>query len=147
MIKILRAKRPDALEFYNLEAKCFEMEADNDDTVYYWVPILSYQCCLKAVLDGKIVGGLVSMPTFEGKWYLNSLFVDPEHRRQGIADKLMERMKELATQGTMILDIKTDRPYLVKFYERHGFKLDKLSTDHYYDNTDRLIMVRDAPAR
>ena len=142
MIEILRAGRSDALEFYRLEAKCFGMEEDNDDTTYYWVPILSYQCCLKAVLDGKIVGGLVSMPTFEGRWYLNSLFVDPEYRRRGIADKLMEKMKELATQDAMILDVKTDRPYLVRFYEKHGFKIDKLSTDHYYDGTDRLIMVR-----
>ncbi len=147
MIEILRAGKDDAREFYKLEAKCFEMEEDNEDTMYYWVPILSYQCCLQAVLDGRIVGGLVSMPTFEGKWYLNSLFVDPEYRRQGIADKLMAKMKELATQDAMVLDVKTDRPYLVKFYERHGFRLDKLSTDHYYDDSDRLIMVRDAQAR
>ena len=144
MIEIFRAKLSDALEFYKLEAKCFEMEEDNEDTTYYWVPILSYQCCLKAVVDGKIVGGLVSMPTFEGKWYLNSLFVDPECRRRGIADKLMEKMKELATQDVMMLDVKTDRPFLVQFYERHGFKLDKTSVNHYHDDSDRFIMVRDA---
>ena len=144
MIEILRAGKSDAPEFYRLEAKCFEMEEDNEDTTYYWVPILAYQCCLKAVAYEKIVGGLVSMPTFEGKWYLNSLFVDPEYRRRGIADKMMERMKELATRDTMILDVKTDRQYLVEFYERHGFKLDKTSVNHYHDNSDRFIMVCDA---
>ncbi len=146
-MEISRAGRSDAQEFYRLEAKCFDMDEDNEDTTYYWVPILQYQCCLKAVHDKKIVGGLVSMPTFEGKWYLNSLFVDPAYRRLGIADKLMEKMKELATQDTMILDVKTDRPYLVEFYKKHGFVLDALSVGHYYDDSDRFIMIRLPPAR
>ena len=143
-MKILRAVVSDAVEFYELEARCFEMKYDNEDTTYYWTPILHHQCCLKAVLGGKIVGGLVSMPTFEGKWYLNSLFVDPDYRRRGIANKLMDRMKGLAAQKTMVLDVKTDRPYLVEFYRRHGFEIAGTSRNHYGDGEDRFMMVRRA---
>ena len=106
--------------------------------------ILHYQCCLKAVLGGKIVDGLVSMPTFAGKWYLNSLFVDPDYRRRGIADKLMEGMKGPAAQKTMVLGVKTDRPYLVEFYRRHGFEPVGTSRNHYGDGEDRFMMVRRA---
>ena len=142
-IAISRARRADAGEFYRLEAKCFDMENDSADTVYYWVPILSYQCCYKATIDGKIVGGIVSMPTFEKRWYLNSLFVDPAYRRAGIATKLMEKMFKAAWQEDMILDVKTDRPHLLAFYESFGFRNVKLSKDHYYDDSDRFLMVRD----
>ena len=143
-MKILRAGVSDAVEFYELEAGCFEMKYDNEDTTYYWTPILHHQCCLKAVLGGKIVGGLVSMPTFEGKWYLNSLFVDPDYRRRGIANKLMDRMKGLAIQKTMVLGVKTDRPYLVEFYRLHGFEIVGTARNHYGDGEDRFMMVRRA---
>ena len=42
-IEIVRAVKADAMEFYKLEAKCFEMEGNDADTLYYWVPIPSYQ--------------------------------------------------------------------------------------------------------
>ena len=28
----------------SLRQKCFEMDGNDADTLYYWVPILSYQC-------------------------------------------------------------------------------------------------------
>ena len=84
------------------------------------------------------------MPTFAGKWYLNSLFVDPDYRHRGIANKLMEGAKGLAAHKTLVLDVKTDRPYLVEFYRRHGFELVGMSRNHYGDGEDRFMMVRRA---
>ena len=143
-IEIVRARKDDAQEFYRLEAKCFEMD-EEEDTLYYWVPILSYQCCYKAVADGsRIVGGIVSMPTFDRQWYTNSLFVDPEYRRRGIAGRLMRKVIDVAWYDDMILDVKTDRPHLLKFYGALGFERQYRSVDHYHDESDRFIMVRRA---
>ena len=142
-IEIARAVKADAMEFYKLEAKCFEMDGNDADTLYYWVPILSYQCCYKAVVDGsKIVGGIVAMPTFDKKWYINSLFVDPEYRRRGIANRLMQKVMDVAWFQDMILDVKTDRPHLIDFYNMWGFETVRHSVDHYSDDSDRFIMVR-----
>ena len=143
-IEIVRAGKNDAREFYRLEAKCFEMD-EGEDTLYYWVPVLSYQCCYKAVVDGsRIIGGVVSMPTFDKQWYINSLFVDPEYRRRGIANRLMQKVMDVAWHGDMILDVKTDRPHLIGFYNAWGFEKRSLSVDHYSDDSDRFIMVRQA---
>lgn len=142
-IRIARAKKRDALEFYRLEARCFEMEGNDEDTLYYWVPILSYQCCYKAVTDGsRIVGGVVSMPTFDRRWYINSLFVDPEYRRRGIACRLMNKVIDAAWYDEIILDVKTDRPHLLEFYGSLGFAKRYRSRDHYGDGSDRFILVR-----
>ena len=43
-IEMVRAVKADAMKFYKLEARCFEMDGNDADTLYYWVPILSYQC-------------------------------------------------------------------------------------------------------
>ena len=142
-IGIVRAVKADAMEFYRLEAKCFEMDGNDADTLYYWVPILSYQCCYKAVAGGsKIVGGVVAMPTFERKWYINSLFVDPAYRRRGIANRLMQKVVDVAWFKDMMLDVKTDRPHLIDFYNMLGFETVRHSVDHYSDDSDRFIMVR-----
>ena len=147
MLTISRATVSDRREFYALEAKCFEMKYDDGDTTYYWTPILLHQFCLKAVLDGKIVGGLVSMPIHDRRWYLNSLFVDPECRRMGVATKLMDRMIGDAWLHDMVLDVKTDRPYLVEFYRSFGFEITDRSTNHYGDDEDRFYMEKSASGR
>ena len=144
MISISRATMNDRREFYTLEAKCFDMRYDDADTAYYWTPILLHQYCLKAVLDGNILGGLVSMPIHEKKWYLNSLFVDPNHRLRGIAKKLVLRMFKDAWLHDMVLDVNTNRPYLVEFYRSMGFKVIGRSVDHYGDGEDRFHMERNA---
>ena len=139
-IDIILAGRKDACDFYKLEAKCFEMD-ENPDTLYFWVPILEYQYCYKAVYDDSLVGGIVSMPTRDKKWYINSLFVDPKYRRKKIASMLLEKLVDIA-QCDIILDVKTDRPYLLKFYLDRGFKKEQLSVGHYYDGSDRFIMQK-----
>ena len=145
-IRIVRAGRDDALEFYRVEARCFDMDGNDQDTLYYWVPILTYQCCYKAVTaDSRIVGGVVSMPTFDRQWYINSLFVDPEYRMRGIARRLMDKVMSVAWHDDMILDVKTDRPHLMKFYASLGFVKQYHSVDHYRDDSDRFILVRKAP--
>ena len=144
MASISRATVDDRREFYFLEARCFDMSYDDDDTTYYWTPVLLHQYCLKATIDGRIVGGLVSMPTNDRKWYLNSLFVDPDHRGVGIARKLMIYMLENAWLRDMVLDVKTDRPYLVKFYGSFGFEITGRSANHYGDGEDRFHMERKA---
>lgn len=146
-METLRAGRADAEGFYRLEARVFEMDWNSEDTEYYWVPILEHQCCHKAVEDGIIVGGIVSMPTFNREWYINSLFVDPEYRRRGIATKLMECVMRDAWHQTMVLDVKTDRPHLLEFYKSFGFKTEGRSHNHYGDGEDRFIMRRRASCR
>ena len=55
-----------------------------------------------------------------------------------------EGVKGLAAHKTLVLDIKTGRPYLVEFYRRHGFELVGTSRNHYGDGEDRFMMVRRA---
>ena len=144
-VRIVRAGREDALEFYRTEAACFDMDADDNDTLYYWTPVLEYMFCLKAVTeDGRIVGGAVTMPTYDRRWYVNSLFVLPEYRRRGVARRMMDMVVSAAEQRgcSMVLDVKTDRPHLLKFYGSLGFAASYRSADHYRDGEDRFIMTR-----
>ncbi len=142
-VEIVPAGVKDACDFYRLEAKCFGMD-ENPDTLYFWVPILEHQHCYKAVCGGSLVGGIVSMPTRDKRWYINSLFVDPMYRRKKIASGLLGKIVGIA-RCDIVLDVKTDRPHLVEFYQERGFKKEKTSVGHYYDGSDRFIMQKAHP--
>jgi ribosomal protein S18 acetylase RimI-like enzyme len=140
-VKVSLASHEDALRFLELEALCFEMEL-NRDTTYFWTPVVEYLWAYKAEVGDRIVGGVIAMPTRRGDWYVNSLFVHPSFRNHGIASRLLERVLGAAEGGRVLLDVKTDRPYLQKFYKRFGFERKKVLTDYYRDGTDRFLLVR-----
>jgi len=140
-IKVSLASHEDVLRFLELEALCFEMQP-NRDTTFFWTPVVEYLWAYKAEVGRRIVGGVIAMPTRRGDWYVNSLFVHPRFRNHGIASQLLERVLGVAEGGKVLLDIKTDRPSLLRFYGRFGFERKKILTNYYRDGTDRLLLVR-----
>lgn len=142
-VQIARAGKQDAKEFYELEAKCFEMDYNDKDTMYYWMPILDHMLCYKAVDLGRIVGGIVSMPTYDRRWYINSLFVDPAYRRRRIGIRLVDKVLKNAWPECIItLEIKTDRPHLLELYGRLGFAQVDVAHNYYLDGSSRFVMQR-----
>lgn len=58
--------------------------------------------------------------------------------------KMMDVVVSVAEQRgcSMVLDVKTDRPHLLKFYDSLGFAMSYRSVDHYRDGEDRFNMTR-----
>ena len=87
--------------------------------------------------ENKIVGFTQLYPLFSSTnlkklWLLNDLFVDQNHRGQGISILLIDEVKKLCkeTKAHGII-LETDKTNFVgnKLYPRTGFKLD---TEHNY---------------
>lgn len=84
-----------------------------------------------AYLNGEIVGfaALVNESVaegFSGTPYLDHLFVDEAHRKQGIATKLVDKIIELARENNKVLYLVTVSHEL--FYKKLGFKTIAKST-------------------
>jgi ribosomal protein S18 acetylase RimI-like enzyme len=138
---ICLASHEDASRLLELEALCFEMEP-NVDTTYFWTPVVEYLWTYKAEVRRKIVGGVIAMPTREGTWYVNSLFVHPRYRKRGIATQLLRQVLRVARGRSVVLDVKTDRPSLLDFYRNFGFTAERILPNYYRDGTDRILLVR-----
>ncbi len=137
----IRPVRPsDAVPFLRLEARCFGMRYCSN-SLYYWRPILDYCWAYVASRDNEILGGVIAMPTRQGKVYINSLFVHPRMRGQGIGSQLLKTVLRLSTVG-FILDVKSSKEGLIEMYERHGFRTTREEMDYYLDGSDRVIMER-----
>lgn len=65
-------------------------------------------------------------------WILNDLFVHEDYRRQGVADALVEKSKELAVKTKskgIVLETQIDNIKAQELYNKLGFKKDE---KHYY---------------
>lgn len=140
-IAITLAEAKDTSHFLDLEALCFGMTR-NPDVTYFWTPAVNYLWSYKAEIKGKMVGGIISMPTRDGKWYVNSLFVHLKYRRLGIAKQLLTKIIRIAGKRKILLDVKTDREFLLEFYAKYGFKIHKYMKNYYWDGTDRYLMTK-----
>jgi len=80
-------------------------------------------------LNNKVVGITLAelIPNNKTDAYLNTLFVDKEHQKQGVGkimfDFIMDYLKNLGIK-TVIINIHKNSPMEIGFFEKYGFQLD-----------------------
>jgi len=81
---------------------------------------------LVGVIENRVVATV--MGGYEGhRGWANYLAVEPAHQRQGLGRRMMQAVEEkLLAMGCpkLNLQVRTDNPSAVKFYERIGYKTD-----------------------
>lgn len=93
-----------------------------------------------AILDHIMVGFTQLYPIFSSvsmqrAWLLNDLFVAPEARGSGAADKLLKAAQQMGADTSsrwMVLQTATTNHRAQKVYERNGWKKDHAYFSYYY---------------
>jgi len=117
------ALREDPLSFGNTLAK-FERQ---DDTAH--LDRLANGRVFGAFVRDQIVGSAAwnaqTYPTEAHRGLVTSVFVLPDHRGTGVAEKLMSRIIEDATGKVLQLElgVATQEPRAVAYYEKMGFAI------------------------
>ncbi len=133
----------DAEVAAELDSKCFGREACNREYFFhaaqnerreFWV----------AERDGKIIacaGAELDSDTAE----IESLAVDPEYRRQGIATilliKLLNAIKKRGV-SFIVLEVRPSNKPAIALYKSFGFQIVEREKDYYLDE-DAWIMAKD----
>ena len=133
----------DAEVAAELDSKCFGAEACDreyffraaqDERQEFWV----------AERDGKVIacaGAELDSDTAE----IESLAVDPEYRRQGIATilllKLLDAIKKRGATF-IVLEVRPSNKAAIALYKSFGFQIVEREKDYYLDE-DAWIMARD----
>ena len=98
---------------------------------------------------GELLGYLI-ISRYVDAWHVMNVAVDPEHRRQGIASRLLDRLFELTAgdgRRGYTLEVRVSNTSAIKLYERMGFRARGVRRGYYTDNReDALIMWREPVA-
>jgi [ribosomal protein S18]-alanine N-acetyltransferase len=97
--------------------------------------------CLAADAGDDLVGYLVCS-RYDRVWHLMNVAVDPEHRRGGIATRLIsELFDEAGDELPFTLEVRMSNREAIAMYERFGFRSAGFRRRYYHDNgEDALIM-------
>ena len=104
--------------------------------------------CLGAV-DGATdeLAGYLIISRYVDAWHVMNVAVDPDHRRQGIASLLLNRLFELTSGRSRrgyTLEVRVSNAGAIKLYEELGFRPRGVRRGYYTDNReDALIMWKD----
>jgi [ribosomal protein S18]-alanine N-acetyltransferase len=103
--------------------------------------------CLAAAHEDRLIGYLVCS-RYADVWHLMNVAVPPEHRRRGIARRLLERLfEESGPDARYTLEVRTSNHAAIAMYERFGFQPAGHRRRYYHDNgEDALIMWLEAPS-
>ena len=102
--------------------------------------------CLGA-FDGDSLIGYLIISRYVDAWHVMNVAVRPDHRRQGIASLLLNRLFELTagrSRRGYTLEVRVSNAGAIRLYEELGFRPRGVRRGYYTDNReDALIMWKD----
>ena len=85
--------------------------------------------------------GLISYSLIYDRIELEYIWVHIEHRKKGIASKLMDMMINDDVKN-ITLEVNVKNQDAIKLYEKYGFKIVSVR-EKYYGNDDAYLMIRE----
>ena len=85
--------------------------------------------------------GLISYSLIYDRIELEYIWVHIEHRKKGIASKLMDIMIDEDVKN-ITLEVNFKNQGAIKLYEKYGFKIVSVR-EKYYGNDDAYLMIRE----
>lgn len=94
--------------------------------------------------DGARVMGCIALrplPQMERAGEIKRMYVKPDYRGRGVAERLLKALEEYAAGAgyrTLYLDTKDDLTTAIRFYRRHGYE----ACERYNENPQATMFMR-----
>ena len=145
MIRVERAMRAQAEEAYAIVAEYYEAVEVmvREDEAEFRAKYFGPGAGIWLARDGAVVGCIALRPLKEiaGCGEVKRLYVKPEYRGQGIAERLLEALEAYARESgyeAIYLDSKDDLKAALRFYARHGYA----DCERYNENPQATVFMR-----
>lgn len=99
--------------------------------------------------EGAAVVGCIALrplPQLDHAGEIKRMYVKPEVRGQGIAERLLKALESYATESgyrTLYLDTKDDLTTAIRFYQQHGYE----ACERYNENPQATMFMKKGLAR
>jgi [ribosomal protein S18]-alanine N-acetyltransferase len=102
--------------------------------------------CLGAFVDNVLIGYVI-VSRYVDAWHVMNLVVAPEHRREGIATRMLATLFDLTADDDrrgFTLEVRVSNEAAIELYSGLGFTGQGIRRGYYTDNReDALIMWRE----
>lgn len=133
-------------EVLRLNIRCFR-EGDNY-TKYTFDYLLNEprSVSYRAVADGKeMVGFAFMMENENGAAHLTTIGIAPEHRRRGLAAKLLDHVEKAAVNrglSTVVLEVRAGNVGAQRLYQLAGYTVMQRIRKYYTNGEDCFLMMK-----
>jgi len=133
-------------EVLRLNMRCFR-KGDNY-TKYTFDYLLNEPRTLSYRMNtpaGEMVGFAFVMVKENSSAHITTIGVAPEHRRRGVAARLLERMEESLRKreiGTVMLEVRVSNTDAQNLYRRAGFMVVQRVGKYYNNGEDCFLMMK-----
>ncbi len=144
-ITVRRAEERDLDAITLIEARCFEGQDPWSKNAFYNEIVENADRTLYLIAEkDQTVIGYMGVWKILDEGHITNVAVDPDYRRQHIAEKIIEEMiKRTSEEGitSWTLEVRADNEPAIRLYEKTGFREEGVRPGYYeYDGTDALIM-------
>ncbi|GIU81479.1 MAG: ribosomal-protein-alanine N-acetyltransferase [Acidobacteria bacterium] len=143
-IKVATLDRID--EIYKVHQKCFKREERYSKSIFNHLlssPTAIGYCVFTS--DDKIVGSIFVTLEENGVGHISTIGILPEHRRRGLAQRLLSHVEEmLKEKGLTIirLEVRVSNIPAQNLYRKLGFAIVQRLAGYYSDGEDGFLMVK-----
>jgi len=140
-MKIKRVEPSDLKHIVEIEAAsfkdpwpriAFESELWNSDSMF-----------LKAVIKDNIIAYMILRKLVD-EFHIMNIAVAPEHRKKGIAQKLLTYALENLKGGKLLLlEVRNSNKAAIALYQKNGFTVLHTRKRYYSDGEDAIVMTKE----
>jgi ribosomal-protein-alanine N-acetyltransferase len=144
VVKRLSIKDIDRLLRLNL--RCFKQGENYTRHTFNYLLTQPQSLGLMAeTTSGEMAGFVLLMNNPDGAAHITTVGVAPEHRRRGIARRLIEATEVLLRNksvSTVVLEVRVSNTAAQELYAQAGYSIVKRMTRYYHNGEDGYLMVK-----
>jgi ribosomal-protein-alanine N-acetyltransferase len=133
-------------ECWRLDQRCFvDGEAYSRDTFEYLLTSPESVAYRAVTPDGALIGFVVGLVEPDRTGHITTLGVAPEHRRRGIAERMLARVEEGFHRrhiSTVRLEVRSVNTGAQELYRKLGYAVTQRLPRYYSNGGDGLLMVK-----
>ena len=135
-IKIKTMTPEDVVQVHKVEEACFSVpwSLENFERIFRYKE--NYYL---TAWDGDAIVGFIGLMAVAGEGDITNVADLPSHRKQGIGDRLVKSMIDLAKEkeiSKIILEVRSSNEAAIHLYEKYGFEFLCIRKNYYQKPTE-----------
>lgn len=137
---------PDLEEVLRLNFRCFKDGENYTKHTFSYLLTQPNALCYKIVTaEKRIAGFLCVLVGNDGTGHITTIGVAPEHRRRGLAERLLNHLDHMLRERSIdsaVLEVRVSNTTAQSLYSSCGFSVVQRLSHYYTDGEDGYLMVK-----